>query len=79
MNHCLRQHGTQAEQDRARQEWFAKIDERKKQREKEALERIENEKKLKDWWGMDENWQRLDRKADEERLVKREAVGKKGG
>jgi COX assembly protein 1 len=64
MNHCLREYGTRAEEDRARQEWFSKIDERKKQRQQEVLDRKENEKKLKDWWGMDDNWQRIDRKMD---------------
>ncbi|KAF2663517.1 hypothetical protein BT63DRAFT_484248 [Microthyrium microscopicum] len=59
MNHCLRLHATQEEEDRARAEWFSKLDHRRKEREKEAQDRIENEKKLKDWWGMDDNWNRV--------------------
>jgi COX assembly protein 1 len=78
MNHCLREFGTQEEQDRAREEWFSKIDERKQQRQQEALERKENEKNLKDWWGMDDNWQRIDRKMDAMQAAKDKASSSGG-
>jgi hypothetical protein len=59
MNSCLRHFGTQEEQDDARAEWFSKLQERQRQRQQEADEKKENEAKLKEWWGMDENWNRL--------------------
>jgi hypothetical protein len=40
MNSCLRRHGTQAEQDRAREEWFATRVQKKKEAAAQEEERL---------------------------------------
>lgn len=59
MNRCFRKFGTQDEQDRARKEWFLNLGQRKQKLDQEEVDRKENEKKLKEWWGLDENWNRI--------------------
>lgn len=78
MNQCLRRYGTMEEEDQARNEWFSKLDVRRKEREKELQDRKENEKKLKDWWGMDDNWQRVKGPGGEDLRPKTDRRGKEG-
>ncbi|KAF1825224.1 uncharacterized protein K489DRAFT_305271, partial [Dissoconium aciculare CBS 342.82] len=50
MNSCMMRYATQAEQDAARAEWFATIDERRVQREQKEAKRVEDEKFWREWW-----------------------------
>lgn len=53
MNTCMIQYATQAEQDAAREEWFANIDKRREEREKKEMKRKEDEKFWREWWDKD--------------------------
>ncbi|KAF2150779.1 hypothetical protein K461DRAFT_296021 [Myriangium duriaei CBS 260.36] len=59
MNTCMLQFATQAEQDAAREEWFAKIDQRRKERELKEEKRKVQEKFHREWWGLDEQGRRI--------------------
>jgi len=61
MNTCMVKHATQEEQDRAREEWFATRDQRKKEREQKERRRIEQEKFHREWWGLDDQGRRVDK------------------
>jgi hypothetical protein len=50
MNACMLQYANQAEQDAAREEWFATRDLRRKEREAKEEKRIEQEKFHREWW-----------------------------
>ncbi|KAL8813327.1 MAG: hypothetical protein Q9200_000348 [Gallowayella weberi] len=52
MSNCMKSHASQEEQDAARQEWFATIDDRRKEREAKEVRRKEQEKFHREWWGM---------------------------
>ena len=52
MNSCMVSYATQEEQDAAREEWFATIDERVRQREEDEIRRKENKKLHDEWWGI---------------------------
>ena len=52
MNSCMVSHATQAEQDAAREEWFATRDVRIRQREEKEKKKKEQEKFHREWWGM---------------------------
>ncbi|KAI9682852.1 MAG: hypothetical protein M1829_006286 [Trizodia sp. TS-e1964] len=58
MNACMVQFASQAEQDAAREEWFATRDERRAAREAKERRRVEQEKFHREWWGLDENGRR---------------------
>jgi COX assembly protein 1 len=45
-------HATQAEQDAAREEWFATRLKRQIEREKKEVRRKEQEKFHREWWGL---------------------------
>lgn len=45
-------HATQAEQDAAREDWFATRLRRQKDREDKEKRRIEQEKFHREWWGL---------------------------
>jgi COX assembly protein 1 len=62
MNACMLQYANQAEQDAAREEWFATRDLRRKEREAKEEKRIEQEKFHREWWGLDENGNRVEKK-----------------
>ena len=53
MNNCMMLYATQAEQDAAREEWFATMDERRRERERKEAKRKEDEKFWKEWWDKD--------------------------
>ncbi|KAF1353736.1 cytochrome c oxidase biogenesis protein Cmc1 like-domain-containing protein, partial [Delphinella strobiligena] len=50
MNTCMLQYANQAEQDAARDEWFATRDERRREREAKEEKRKEQEKFHREWW-----------------------------
>jgi COX assembly protein 1 len=52
MNNCMITHATQAEQDAAREEWFATRLKRQREREAKEARRIEQERFHKEWWGL---------------------------
>lgn len=52
MNSCMVLHATQQEQDAAREEWFATIDVRARQRAEKEKKRKEQEKFHREWWGL---------------------------
>ncbi|KAB2576117.1 hypothetical protein BFW01_g7105 [Lasiodiplodia theobromae] len=58
MNNCMVAHATQEEQDRAREEWFATRELRKREREEKERKRIEQEKFHREWWGLDDEGKR---------------------
>lgn len=63
MNNCMVAHATQEEQDRAREEWFATRELRKREREEKERKRVEQEKFHREWWGLDEQGRRkIDKK-----------------
>lgn len=53
MNNCMMLYATQAEQDAAREEWFATMDERRKEREVKEAKRKQDEKFWREWWDKD--------------------------
>lgn len=53
MNNCMMKYATQAEQDAAREEWFATIDKRREEREQKEAKRKEDEKFWREWWDKD--------------------------
>lgn len=52
MNNCMIKHATQAEQDAAREEWFATRLKRQRDRELKEERRKEQEKFHREWWGL---------------------------
>jgi COX assembly mitochondrial protein 1 len=52
MNNCMITHATQAEQDAAREEWFATRLKRQREWEAKEARRIEQERFHKEWWGL---------------------------
>jgi COX assembly protein 1 len=69
MNNCMIAHATPAEQDAAREEWFATRLERQREREKREERRKEQEKFHREWWGLPAE----DREGEKGREVLRKA------
>ncbi|KAI9820126.1 MAG: hypothetical protein M1832_003833 [Thelocarpon impressellum] len=59
MNGCMIGHATREEQDRARAEWFATRETRRREREEKEAKRREQEKFYRDWWGLEERERKL--------------------
>lgn len=74
MNACMKAHATQAEQDAAREEWFASRLQRQRERERKARRKAEQEAFLREWWGLPEKDRELARK-ELEVLRRAERVG----
>ncbi|KAK4201786.1 cytochrome c oxidase biogenesis protein Cmc1 like-domain-containing protein [Triangularia verruculosa] len=74
MNNCMKIHATPEEQDAAREEWFEKRVERQKEKERKARRKLEQEKFLREWWGLPEKDRELARK-EMELLDKPERIG----
>ncbi|KAK4694855.1 hypothetical protein P7C71_g2789, partial [Lecanoromycetidae sp. Uapishka_2] len=49
----IRAHASQQEQDAAREEWFATMDLRRKEREEKEQKKKEQEKFYREWWDLD--------------------------
>jgi COX assembly protein 1 len=69
MNNCMITHATQAEQDAAREEWFATRLKRQKEREVKEARRKEQERFHREWWGLPIE----DREGDKGRDIMRKA------
>ncbi|KAG0651312.1 hypothetical protein D0Z07_2134 [Hyphodiscus hymeniophilus] len=69
MNTCMVAHATQAEQDSAREEWFATRLKRQREREGKEARKKEQEKFHREWWGLPQE----DRDGDKGREVLRKA------
>ena len=74
MNNCMMGHATQAEHDRAREEWFAARMERARERERKERRKLEQEQFHREWWGLPaRDPEQVAR--DEEKLRRAERVG----
>lgn len=58
MNKCMIGHATRDEEDRAREQWFRQIPDRRKESEEKAARQEVEKKKHHDWWGLDEQGRR---------------------
>ncbi|KAI5918242.1 cytochrome c oxidase biogenesis protein Cmc1 like-domain-containing protein [Camillea tinctor] len=74
MNGCMAAHATQAEHDRAREEWFAQRAARARERERKERRRIEQERFHRDWWGLPEKDPEV-LKRELEKMGKKERIG----
>jgi len=74
MNNCMKVHATPAEQDAAREEWFAGRVERQKEKERKTRRKIEQEKFLREWWGLPEK-DREEARREFAKLNRAERVG----
>lgn len=74
MNGCMKAHATAAEQDAAREEWFARRLERQRERERRARKKAGQEDFLREWWGLPEADAER-RRREEDRLRQAERVG----
>jgi COX assembly protein 1 len=73
---------TMEEQDRAREEWFATRDQRRRERELKEEKRKEAEKMHRQWWGLDDQGRRVVKTEDaarEVKMVKEAAFGEGDG
>ena len=76
MNGCMKAHATPAEEDAAREEWFAQRLERQHQREAKERRKLEQQKLLREWWNIPEGERdEARRRAEEEKLRRVERVG----
>jgi len=58
MNTCMNSYATREEEDRAREQWFERLPERRAEREREE-EWKEGQRRLKrEWWELDESGRR---------------------
>ncbi|ROW07847.1 hypothetical protein VMCG_03504 [Cytospora schulzeri] len=55
MNACMKAHATPAEEDAAREEWFSKRQERAKAKMDKERRKAEQQKFLREWWGLEES------------------------
>ncbi len=74
MNSCMKAHATQAEQDASREEWFARRMERAHERERKGRRKAEQERFLREWWGLPER-DAEERRREEEKLKMGERIG----
>ncbi|KAK4229116.1 cytochrome c oxidase biogenesis protein [Podospora fimiseda] len=74
MNSCMKLHATPEEQDSAREEWFAKRMERQREKERKQRRKIEQEKFLREWWGLPEKDKEVARR-EMEKMERGERVG----
>lgn len=76
MNACLKAHATPAAEDAAREEWFSLRQERARARMDKERRKAEQQKFLREWWGLEESErdERLRREA-EQKLRRGERVG----
>jgi COX assembly mitochondrial protein 1 len=74
MNACMAAYATQAEHDRAREEWFAGRMERAREREMKEKRKLQQEKFLREWWGLpDRDPEEIRR--EEEKMARGERIG----
>jgi COX assembly protein 1 len=70
----MKAHATPAEQDAAREEWFAGRLERQREKERKARRKMEQEAFLREWWGLPEK-DREARRREMEKLQRPERIG----
>lgn len=76
MNACMTAHATPATEDAAREEWFSKRQERAKAKIDKERRKAEQQKFLREWWGLEESEreERI-RREGELKLTRAERVG----
>ncbi|KAL1879977.1 hypothetical protein VTK73DRAFT_6557 [Phialemonium thermophilum] len=74
MNSCMKAHATPAEEDAAREDWFAQRLERQRERERKARRKAEQEAFLREWWGLPQK-DREEREREMEKLRRGERIG----
>jgi len=74
MNNCMLSYATQAEHDKAREEWFATRMERARERERKERRKLEQEKFLREWWNIPQRDPEEIRR-EEEKLKLGERIG----
>ncbi|KAH6656977.1 cytochrome c oxidase biogenesis protein Cmc1 like-domain-containing protein [Truncatella angustata] len=74
MNSCMASHATQAEHDRAREEWFAGRMARARERERKERRKLEQEKFHREWWGLPGK-DPEDVRREEEKMSRGERIG----
>lgn len=52
MNSCMIAHASQEEEDAAREEWFATLEDRKRDRMAKEMKKVEQEKFYREWWDL---------------------------
>lgn len=55
MNGCMKVHATPEEQDAAREEWFAQRQERAQAKIEKQKRKEEQQRFLREWWGIEES------------------------
>lgn len=53
MNDCMNAHASRDEEDKAREEWFRTLPERKRAKEEDERWKKEQLRKKREWWGVD--------------------------
>ncbi|KAK7743624.1 hypothetical protein SLS53_004159 [Cytospora paraplurivora] len=76
MNACMKRNATTAVEDESREEWFAKRQERAKAKLEKEKRKAEQQKFLREWWGLEESEreERLRREA-EAKMTRGERIG----
>ncbi|KAK0733535.1 cytochrome c oxidase biogenesis protein Cmc1 like-domain-containing protein [Lasiosphaeria miniovina] len=74
MNSCMKSHATPAEQDAAREDWFAQRTQRARERERKGRRKAEQEAFLREWWGLPEK-DRDEARREMEKLKRGERMG----
>lgn len=59
MNACMKQYATQTEHDAAREEWFATMDVRRREREEKEAKRLRDEVFWREWWDKEKKTQEM--------------------
>lgn len=76
MNACMKAHATPQEEDAAREDWFARRQERARERQEKERRKAEQQRFMREWWGLEESEREEQlRRAAEEKLTRAERVG----
>lgn len=76
MNACMKAHATPQEEDAAREDWFAKRQERARERQEKERRKAEQQRFMREWWGLEESEREEQlRRAAEEKLTRAERIG----
>lgn len=76
MNGCMKAHATPAGEDAAREEWFAQRQERARARIEKQKRKEEQQRFLREWWGLEESEREEKlRRAQEDKMKMGERVG----
>ncbi|KUI70740.1 COX assembly mitochondrial protein 2 [Cytospora mali] len=76
MNACMKLHATPAAEDAAREEWFAKRQERARAKMEKERRKAEQQKFMREWWGLEESErEEKQRREAEEKMKRGERIG----